>query len=312
MAELLLDKGEIVVATARTPSDLNDLKAKYSETQLLVLKLDVNNLSEIKNTFTEAKKAFGRVDVVFNNAGWAILGDVEATPEDEARKMFDTNFWSAANVSREAARFFREENKPQGGLLLTNSSQAGVATVPGFGYYSASKHGMSRHFRFAFFDSDMCETAIEGFTKALAAELDPVWNIRVSDIPYLYTYTTRTKRVMLITMITIFVQVSIIELGAFQTAAISKIKSVSYAHPAYTNPSLPGVATRTFVDGNEHLGADARKAVKRIFELSLDPKPSLHFPLGKDAVQNVTAEIKAIEQDVVKHASRSEGLDFDV
>ena len=66
------------------------------------------------------------------------------------------------------------------------------------------------------------------------------------------------------------------------------------------------------MDGNERLGADARKAVKRIFEFSLDPNPSLHFPLGKDAIQSVTTEIKAIEQDVVKHASRSEGLDFGV
>ena len=145
MAEHLLDQGEIVVATARTPSDLDDLKAIYPETQLLVLRLDVHNSHEIKNVFAKAKEAFGRIDVVFNNAGWAILGDLEATPEEEARKMFETNFWSAANVSREAARFFREENKPCGGLLLTNSSQAGVATLPGFGYYSASKHGIYRH-----------------------------------------------------------------------------------------------------------------------------------------------------------------------
>ena len=141
MTELLLDKGEIVVATARSPSDLDDLKANYSASQLHVLKLDVHNLSEVKNAFTEAKKAFGRVDVVFNNAGWAIVGDLEATPEDEARKMFDTNFWSAANISLEAVRFFREENKPCGGLLLTNASQAGLSPVPGFGYYTASKHG---------------------------------------------------------------------------------------------------------------------------------------------------------------------------
>ena len=136
-----MKKGEAVVATARQPDVLNDLKAQYSAKQLLVLKLDVNNKQEVKNTFVEAKKAFGRVDVVFNNAGWAILGDVEAIPEEEARKMFETNFWNAAHVSKEAVRFFREENKPSGGLLLTNSSQAGIASVPGFSYYVSSKHG---------------------------------------------------------------------------------------------------------------------------------------------------------------------------
>ena len=141
MAELLLDKGEIVVATARTPSDLNDLKTKYSETQLLVLKLDVNNLSEIKNTFTEAKKAFGRVDVVFNNAGYATFAETEAHPEADARKLFETNFWGSANTSREAVRFFREENSPSGGFLLVNSSAGGIQAAPGLAYYSAAKHG---------------------------------------------------------------------------------------------------------------------------------------------------------------------------
>ena len=142
MAELLLDKGEIVVATARNPSDLDDLKANYSASQLHVLKLDVHNLSEVKNAFTEAKKAFGRVDVVFNNAGWAPVGETEAHPEEEARKLFDTNFWGSTNVSREAVRFFREENKPSGGHLLVNSSLNGIRGAPGMAFYSASKHGM--------------------------------------------------------------------------------------------------------------------------------------------------------------------------
>ena len=142
MTELLLDKGEIILATARKTSDLDELKVNYSEAKLRIVKLDVNNPQEVKSVFAEAKRAFGRIDVVFNNAGWAIVGDLEATPEDEARKMFDTNFWGAANVSREAVRFFREENKPCGGLLLTNSSQAGVTPLPGFSYYTASKHGI--------------------------------------------------------------------------------------------------------------------------------------------------------------------------
>ena len=47
MAELLLKKGEAVVATARQPDVLNDLKAQYSVKQLLVLKLDVNNKQEL-------------------------------------------------------------------------------------------------------------------------------------------------------------------------------------------------------------------------------------------------------------------------
>ena len=141
MAELLLSKGDIVVATARKPEVLNDLKARYPPSQLLTLKLDVDSTQEIKDAFTQAKAAFGRIDVVFNNAGWLILGEIEATPEEEARKLFQTNFWGATNVSREAVKFFREDNKPSGGLLITNSSVVGVAAFPGCGYYVATKHG---------------------------------------------------------------------------------------------------------------------------------------------------------------------------
>ena len=143
MTELLLKRGEIVIATARKPEVLDDIKARYPATQFIALKLDVDNVKDIENAFAEAKKAFGRIDVVFNNAGWAAVAETEAHPEEEARKIFDTNFWGSTNVSREAVRFFREENRPAGGRLLVNSSISGIRSVPGLAYYSASKHGMS-------------------------------------------------------------------------------------------------------------------------------------------------------------------------
>ena len=146
MAELLLKKGEVVVATARKPEALDDLKAKYPARQLVTVKLNVDNARQIKDAFSRAKAAFGRIDVVFNNAGWSVMGETEGTPEDVARKLFDTNFWGAANVSREAVKFFREENTPCGGLLINNSSLSGATSIPGMGYYSASKHGALRSF----------------------------------------------------------------------------------------------------------------------------------------------------------------------
>ena len=90
-----------------------------------------------------AKEAFGRVDVVLNNAGVSLGAEIEGTPEELARKMFETNFWGAANVSREAVRFFRDENpKGEGGRLLTIGSYAGMAPFGGLGYYSATKAGV--------------------------------------------------------------------------------------------------------------------------------------------------------------------------
>lgn len=142
MTELILKKGDIAVATARKPEMLNDLKTIYPSSQLLAIRLDVSKPLDIKDAFSQAKTAFGRVDVVFSNAGYGILGEVEATPEEEARTMFDTNFWGAANVGRAAISFFREENTPCGGHLINISSQVGIHALPSFGYYSASKYGM--------------------------------------------------------------------------------------------------------------------------------------------------------------------------
>lgn len=141
MAEVALQKGDVVAATARKPEVLDDLKAKYPATKFINLRLDVNNAQEIKEIFTKVVATFGRIDVVFNNAGYAIVGEIEATPVDDARALFDTNFWGATNVSREAIRVFREENKPSGGLLINNSSLVGLQAQPISGYYGASKHG---------------------------------------------------------------------------------------------------------------------------------------------------------------------------
>lgn len=92
---------------------------------------------------------------------------------------------------------------------------------------------------------------------------------------------------------------------------MKKITDVNYAHPAYTNPNLPGVATRILVNSGKRLGEDARKAIERIYNFSLDPRPSLHLPLGKDSIQAIRMELKAVERDVIQHENLSEGLGFD-
>ena len=75
---------------------------------------------------------------MFNNAGYGICAEAESTPNDAARKMFDVNFWGAANVSREAVRVFREVNgHEKGGWLLNVSSGAGLMGLPASSYYCA-------------------------------------------------------------------------------------------------------------------------------------------------------------------------------
>ncbi|GJE96132.1 NAD(P)-binding protein [Phanerochaete sordida] len=177
LCKLLLSKGDKVVATLRKPADLAGLSAQYDSNALLALELDVTHPEEITHTFATAKAHFGRVDVVFNNAGCAVVGEIEAVPEHDARALMDVDFWGAAAVSTAAVRFFREENPPGvGGLLLNVSSMFGHNAFACIGHYSAAKF------------------ALEGLTEALAQELDPEWNTKVClVVPGLFRTEVRAK-----------------------------------------------------------------------------------------------------------------------
>ncbi|GJE91663.1 SDR family oxidoreductase [Phanerochaete sordida] len=162
MCKLALAKGDKVIATLRRPSDLDELSSQYPPDVLLVLKVDVTHTEDVISAFRIAKERFGRVDVVFNNAASFIVGEVEGVPDAEARRVMEVVFWGATTVSKEAVRFFREENPPgAGGLLLNISSDGGHSSFPAVGYYIAAKH------------------ALEGLTETFARELDPGWNIKI-------------------------------------------------------------------------------------------------------------------------------------
>ncbi|KAG2360412.1 hypothetical protein BDR07DRAFT_1360182 [Suillus spraguei] len=162
MTEYALNQGDIVVATLRKPQVLSDLAARYPADKLLVLKVDVMKQEDIDEAFARTRSTFGRLDVVFNNAGYGFVAEVESTPADKAREIFETNFWGAANVSRAAVKFLREVNEPgKGGIILQNSSVTGFYAPPGMGYYAATKH------------------ALEGFSDSLAKELPASWNIKI-------------------------------------------------------------------------------------------------------------------------------------
>lgn len=126
------------MATLRRPEILSDFVSKFSKDQLLILKVDVTSATQIDHAFRTLRDTFGRLDVVFNNAGTNTIGEIEATPEETARSLFDVNFWGATNISRAAVSFFREVNYPgEGGTLLQVSSMLAQEASAGAGYYSA-------------------------------------------------------------------------------------------------------------------------------------------------------------------------------
>jgi len=235
MTENVLENGGIVVATLRKPEALADFAARYGKDRLLIVKLDVTVAKEVPGAFQQALDTFGRIDVVFNNAGAALVGEAEVTSIDDARKVFELNYWGAVNVSNEAIRVFRELNPPGiGGRLLQNSSMAGLGPVALLGHYVATKH------------------ALEGFTKTLAMELDPKWNIKIT----------------------------LIEPGFFQTEIVRQAPVIPI-HPTYNNDTAK-LFREVMAAGD--LPGDINKGVAVIWSVAQLPDPPLHFPLGMDGV----------------------------
>lgn len=155
----VLDEGDIAVATARKPEQLNFKNT--SEKNFLGLRLDVTDKKSIADAFKQAIEKFGRVDVVVNNAGYGLAGCFEELEEKQIRQQMEINFFGLIDVTRIALEHMRNQ-KPSGGVIQQVTSIGGQRGVPCFSIYCASKW------------------AVEGFTEALSAELKPEWDIKLT------------------------------------------------------------------------------------------------------------------------------------
>jgi NADP-dependent 3-hydroxy acid dehydrogenase YdfG len=152
IAVVALDRGFRVVATARKPDALTGLVSRYTD-QVLPVKLDVRSEKEAQQAVSEAVAAFGRIDVVVNSAGYGLFGPVEKTTDEQAKDLFDTNFFGVLNVLRASLPILR---KQRSGHVFQISSLFGQMSYPGTGLLAATKH------------------AVGGVTAALAQELAPL------------------------------------------------------------------------------------------------------------------------------------------
>jgi len=134
-AEGALSRGDKVVATARSLESLSDLAKKYGDA-VLPLALDVTKREQVEAVIPKAHAHFGRLDVVINNAGYALLGAVEEAAEADVRAEFETNFFGALAVIQTVLPLLRKQG---GGHILGVSSVAGVSAGPVMSFYSASK-----------------------------------------------------------------------------------------------------------------------------------------------------------------------------
>lgn len=133
--EAALQRGDKVVATARRLDSITHLQEQFGD-QVLTLELDVTNADQVKATVAQAHAHFGRLDIVFNNAGYSLVGTIEEAQADDIRALYETNVLGPVAVIQAALPFLREQGY---GHILGTSSNLGHVTLPVIGYYCSSK-----------------------------------------------------------------------------------------------------------------------------------------------------------------------------
>lgn len=144
-----LDRGDSVVATARTASSLGPLVSAYGDA-VLPLVLDVTDREQVFEAIARGHEHFGGLDVVVNNAGYGQFGMVEELTETECRDQIETNLFGALWVTQAALPLLRAQGS---GHFLQVSSIGGISAFPTVSIYHASKW------------------ALEGLSQSLAQEV---------------------------------------------------------------------------------------------------------------------------------------------
>jgi NAD(P)-dependent dehydrogenase (short-subunit alcohol dehydrogenase family) len=129
LVSICLSNGHHVIATARSSSKLSFPEA--SESNLLLVDLDVTKTETIESAFSAGIKKFGRIDVVVNNAGFGLSGPFETLSDKQIRQQMEVNFFGLLDVTRKAMEVMREQ-KPSGGLIQQITSIGGQRGVPLF------------------------------------------------------------------------------------------------------------------------------------------------------------------------------------
>ena len=144
--ECAKEKAKLVIS-ARRESELQRVKkdcAKFiPEENILILPLDVSELSDPNAEVQKVIQKFGRIDVLVNNAGVVQRSYVIDTPIELERKMMEVNYFGPVVLSKAVLPVMRKQGS---GHILAVSSVMGKMGFPGRSTYSAAKHGLHGYF----------------------------------------------------------------------------------------------------------------------------------------------------------------------
>src|SRR5579872_67083 len=141
----LMKEGFAVVLAGRRVEPLEAVAAegRSSGASTLVVPTDVGNPDAVKNLFAKTKEKFGRLDVLFNNAGFGgpplLLEDL---PYEKWKAVVDTNLTGAFLCTQEAFKMMKGQ-EPRGGRIINNGSISAHSPRPNSAAYTATKHAMT-------------------------------------------------------------------------------------------------------------------------------------------------------------------------
>ncbi|WDF78688.1 SDR family oxidoreductase [Mucilaginibacter sp. KACC 22773] len=136
LVKKLLDRGYRVAASSRDARALSQSVGLVDKERFLALAVDLNNPDCIDESIQQTLGAFGRIDVVVNNAGYGMAGTVEEIAEQEIRNIFNVNVLATINVVRAVLPVMRSQKS---GYIINIGSVAGFVGAPGWSVYSATK-----------------------------------------------------------------------------------------------------------------------------------------------------------------------------
>jgi len=146
-----LEMGDKVLATARNPDLLRDMAAAFPA-RLELFNLDVTDEDGAKAAVEAGIAAFGRLDVLVNNAGYARIGPFEVLEPRDFRDQVETNLFGVVNMTRAVLPSMRRQRD---GHIINISSVGGRVGAPGLSAYQAAKW------------------AVSGFTESVSREVRP-------------------------------------------------------------------------------------------------------------------------------------------
>jgi NAD(P)-dependent dehydrogenase (short-subunit alcohol dehydrogenase family) len=258
LAEYLCTLGATVIATARHVGQLAELTTRYPD-NVIILPLDVTKPDSIQRAVADALAHAGHVDVLVNNAGYGVTGAIEEVAEREYRPMFETNVFGLIHLTQALLPQFRERRS---GNIVNLSSIGGLIGSPGWGFYNATKF------------------AVEGFSEALAGELEPLG-----------------------------VHVTVVEPGPFRTDFLGRSGvQARQIIPDYAQTA--GKSREYFQTQSGKQAGDPQRAVEAIVAAVSAPEPAKHLLLGKIALKRFRARLEQWAKELDAWEETTAGADF--